>query len=196
MRRKTFDATITGRSYVEMTGFLRVATNFRLRLYDDGDVVITTRGKLGNVPLSQLNRALRTCPLQPEAQPGEKPVFRRVVFRSHISGSDLLSKIGPIRRADHFRIQVYDNGDVFITTHGPLTDDDARQRAAYYGGDERLVGQYSVQATLERLASLESEYRTRKSRKRPRPRSFTSNSRILRLRKNSRERSRTCRFLL
>jgi len=46
MRRAVFKATLVGRDVVQRTGLIRIPTSLRIRIYDDGDVVITTRGKL------------------------------------------------------------------------------------------------------------------------------------------------------
>ncbi len=45
-----FKATISGRELVAKTEVVRVPDSFRIRVYDDGDAVITTRGKLGDEP--------------------------------------------------------------------------------------------------------------------------------------------------
>jgi len=46
MKKVVFKATIEGRELVQKTGPIRVPTSFRIRIYDDGEAVITTRGKL------------------------------------------------------------------------------------------------------------------------------------------------------
>ena len=48
MKRPVFKATIKGYKYVRMTGPIRVPTSFRVRIYADGEVVISTRGYLGD----------------------------------------------------------------------------------------------------------------------------------------------------
>ncbi len=45
MRRSVFRASIRGRDLVRQTGPIRVPTSFRIRIYDDGETVITTRGR-------------------------------------------------------------------------------------------------------------------------------------------------------
>jgi hypothetical protein len=46
MKRAVFKATIVGRDLVTLTGMIRTPDNFRIRIYKDGEVVITTRGRL------------------------------------------------------------------------------------------------------------------------------------------------------
>jgi hypothetical protein len=48
MKKVVFKATIEGRELVQKTGPIRVPTSFRIRIYDDGEAVITTRGKLAD----------------------------------------------------------------------------------------------------------------------------------------------------
>lgn len=45
MRKCVFRASIRGRDLVQKTGPIRVPTSFRIRIYDDGEAVITTRGR-------------------------------------------------------------------------------------------------------------------------------------------------------
>jgi hypothetical protein len=45
MRKLIFKAAITGRDLVAGTGCVRTAESFRICMYDDGETVITTRGK-------------------------------------------------------------------------------------------------------------------------------------------------------
>ena len=46
MKRPIFKATIVGSENVQKTGPIRSPDSFRIRIYDDGEAVITTRGKL------------------------------------------------------------------------------------------------------------------------------------------------------
>lgn len=46
MRRPVFKATIVGSENVQKAGTIRSPDSFRIRIYDDGEAVITTRGKL------------------------------------------------------------------------------------------------------------------------------------------------------
>jgi hypothetical protein len=48
MQKVVFKATIKGLDLVQKTGPIRVPTSFRIRIYDDGEAVITTRGKLAD----------------------------------------------------------------------------------------------------------------------------------------------------
>ncbi len=46
MRKALFKATIVGRDLVQKTGLIRIPESFRIRIYANGEAVITTRGRM------------------------------------------------------------------------------------------------------------------------------------------------------